>query len=250
MDFEHDVHCFFESVYHHRGRVLGVIFGSLMHPCLSQKRTPLHLVGSLNIGSWIISHHEETSVSILFHHHVLHVLKHCLDRFSEIVLIEIEFVFVAMIFQHVVERAKSHSRSLVPSGKGNIVVASKVGRKGVPSNFPLVEHIVNDFQGLFIRIHIIEGKNGLDLSSPFVIVLGQGGSSQPLLDSFLNFGQVLLLGVKGQRLVFFKMFVRAVEDGMQLIGNDIVADAHLVDNVLDLQGSRQKQDSTLVAEFA
>ena len=50
--------------------------------------------------------------------------------------------------------------------------------------------------------------------------------------------------------MFFKMFVRAVEDGMQLIGNDIVADAHLVDNVLDLQGSRQKQDSTLVAEFA
>lgn len=149
-------------------------------------------------------------------------------------------MLVAVIFKHVVERAKSHSRSVVPSGKGNIVVAGKVGRKGLSPNFSLVEHVVNDFQGLFIGIHIIEGKNGLNLSPPFVIVLGQAGSSQPLLDSFFNFSQILFLSVKGQGMVFFKMLVRAVEDGMQLISNDIVADPHLVDNILNLQGSRQK----------
>ena len=129
-------------------------------------------------------------------------------------------------------------------------MSGKVGRKGVSSDFPLVEHVVNDFQSLFIGIYIIEGENGLNLSSPFVIVLGQTGPSQPLLDSFLNFIQVLFLCVKGQRMVFLKMFVRAVEDSMQLISNDIVSDPHFVDNILNLQGSSQKQDSALVAEFA
>ena len=57
--------------------------------------------------------------------------------------VEIEFVLVAVILEHVVERTKGHSRSMVASSKSDIVVTSKVRWKWMTSYFSLMKHVMN-----------------------------------------------------------------------------------------------------------
>ena len=182
-----------------------------MNPRLSQKRPPSDRICSLNVSSWIVTNHKETSVSIPFKHDISNILKDSFCRFSEVVLIQLEFVSQTMVFQHIVERSKCHSWSMVAPSKGNIVVPCKVRRQGLTSSFLLGKHIVNNLQSLFIRIDIIECKDSLNLLTPFMIILGNIPPSQSFLDPLTNHVYFLLFIVKSKCMVILQMLMRSME---------------------------------------
>ena len=143
-----------------------------MYSCLGQEGAPLHFVGTHDVSSRVVSKHEETSVSVLFNHDIFNVLEDCLCWFTKIVLFEIEFVSVTMVLEHIVERTKGHSRSMIPSSEGNIIVACIVGWQRATSHFSGVENVVDDLKSSLVRVYIIECKNCLYLPSPLMNIMG------------------------------------------------------------------------------
>ena len=64
---------------------------------LCQEGSPPDAVGPLDVGSRVVSYHEETSLPVLLDHDALDVLEHCSDGFAEIIFVEVEPVSFAMV---------------------------------------------------------------------------------------------------------------------------------------------------------
>jgi len=147
-----------------------------MDPSLSQERSPINCICSLNIRSRIVSHHEKTTFSEFLSHLSANKLKSCLLRLSKILFNKVKIMPFAVSFQHIVEGTKCHPRSVVCPSKCNIIMPSKIRRQGQLFIFFCLEHIVNNFKRCLIWIDIIESKNRLNLLSPFMVVIRQYSS--------------------------------------------------------------------------
>jgi hypothetical protein len=206
---------------------------------LSQEGSPTDGVGSLDVRTRVVSHHKEASFSELADHCLPHEVKGGQFWFPKVVCPEVEGVPFAVLLEHVVEGPESHPRSVVPSCKSNVVLRGKVRRQLKPIPLSLREQVMDDCKCCLIRTDIVEGEDSLYFLSPFVVATRKTTPSQPPFHLFLDFFDVFPVNVEGKRRVCFQLLVHAVVDGVQLISENVVGDAHIEHNLLYFQRTSQ-----------
>ena len=179
---------------------------------LGEERGPSNFVGSFDVRSRVVSHHEEAPLSELINHYLLDIFEHCLNWLPKIVFIEFKPVPRAMVFKHVVEGSESHPGSVIPSCEGDVVVPSKIGRKCETASLLFVEHVVNDLQCFFVGVDVIECEDCSDFLSPIVICLGERMPSESVPDPFSYLLGIFPLNVEGKLRMFSQEFGGAVEN--------------------------------------
>ncbi len=142
----------------------------MVYACLGQEGTPADTVGSSYICTRIVPHHEEAALPVELCHVVLHELEGSLLRLSEIALVELKLMAAAVFFQHVVERSEGQSRSVVATCPNDIILCCEVRWKRKASLLFFGKDVVDDFESGLVGTDIIEGKDGVDDLSPFVVV--------------------------------------------------------------------------------
>ena len=85
---------------------------------------------------------------------------------------------------------------MITSCKGNVVMSSKVRGKFKSSSLFLVKDIMDDFKSLFVRVDVVQSKNGSNLLSPIMISSGERVSSQSILDPFCHMMSILSVDIE------------------------------------------------------
>lgn len=154
--------------------VVRVVERAVVDAGLGEEGGPADQVGSADVGSWVVTHHEEAAITEALGHVVLDELEGQLLWFAEVKLPERELMDSAVLFQHVVERPEGQSRPMVSTSPDNIVLGSVVsGERKVPSLF-FQENVVDDFECCFVGTDIVKREDRVNYLPPFVIIAGQG----------------------------------------------------------------------------
>lgn len=237
MNFKDHINRICKCVDDHGGWVFRIVFWALMNSSLSQERSPTYLVSSLNVSSWVVSYHKEATISELGNHNILNIFENCLSWFAIVVLVEVESMSFAMVFKHIVEWSKSHSRPMIASSEGNIIMSSKIGRKFESSSLFLMEYVMNNFKGLFVWVDIVECKNSSDLLPPIMISSGKRVPSKSFLNSLCHLLRVLPMHIESQLRMFSQKLSGTMENRVEFVSCNIISDSHIIHYVCDFERS-------------
>lgn len=117
---------------------------------------------------------------------------------------------LAVLFQHVVERPESQSRSVISSCPDYIILSSIIGGKRQVSYFFFQEDVVDDFKSGLVWTDIVESEDGVDDLPPLVVIIGQRGEFESGLQCLYELVILLLSLVEdnGRIISFFWLFVQ------------------------------------------